>query len=115
MNRMFGVVLLFILGFITLPVFAGIEHDLEKFFNEVGSTNVSHGGSYKGQEGGFYTGGSLYMRNPSRSIQIINLQLPKVEAGCSGINLFTGGLGYINSQKFIETLKTIGANASGYA
>lgn len=95
---------------------AGIEEELQKtfeFFNS--SANVSQGGAYQGQEGGYYTGGSLYVRHPTRTIYPVNFQLPMADAGCNGINLYTGAFSFINSQKLIETLKSIGSNASSYA
>lgn len=106
---------LLILLALSAPLQADITKDLHEFFNQVTDTNLTKPGAYKGQEGGFYSGGTLFARTPTRNIQLANLQLPKVEAGCAGIDLHSGGWGYINSQKMIETLKAIGANAAGYA
>lgn len=95
---------------------AGIGEELQKTFEQMNSSvNVSTGGAYKGQEGGYYTGGSLYVRNPSRTVNPVNFQLPSVEGDCHGINLYTGAFSFINSSKLVETLKSIGANASSYA
>jgi conjugative transfer pilus assembly protein TraH len=105
----FGILLLFV-----LPVRADLGRDLQEFFNQVTDSNITPPGAYKGQEGGFYTGGSVFIRNPSRQLQFINLQLPHIEAGCRGIDLHLGGWGYINSAKMVETLKAIGANANSY-
>ena len=91
---------------------AGLEKDLQTFFGDV--SNTTPAGAYKGQEGGFYSGGSVFMRHPSRNIQMLNLQLPSVEAGCGGIDLHMGGFGYINSAELLKTLRTIGGNSKGY-
>jgi conjugative transfer pilus assembly protein TraH len=106
-------VLLMLLCF-TVPVNAGLTEDLHAFFQQVTDSNITPAGAYKGQEGGFYTGGSVFIRNPNRNLQLMNLQLPSIEASCRGIDLYLGGWGYINSAKMIETLKAIGANAAGY-
>ena len=105
------------LGLILMLVFAfkaqaSLENDLQTFFGDV--SNTTPAGAYKGQEGGFYSGGSLFMRHPSRNIQMLHLEIPSVEAGCGGIDLHMGGFGYINSAELLKTLRTIGANAKGY-
>jgi conjugative transfer pilus assembly protein TraH len=117
-KRLLSIVIPLLMGLFSGTLHAGLESDLQSFFsklNEGSVTNVTQGGAYKGQEGGFYTGGSLFMRSPSRNVQIMNLQMPKIEAGCAGIDLHMGGLGYINSAKLIETLKSIGGSSLGYA
>ena len=79
---------------------ASVQNDMQKFFHEIGaSTNVTPAGAYKGQEGGFYTGGSIYSRNPTRDYQLFNVQVPSISAGCGGIDVFTGGMGFIDSKK----------------
>jgi len=108
--------LLLFLTLISYQSFAGLEDDMQRFFDQIGGhSNVTKGGAYKGQEGGFYTGGSVFSRTPSREIQMINIQMPNVGAGCNGIDLFTGGFGFIDARRLVETMKAIGANAAGYA
>jgi conjugative transfer pilus assembly protein TraH len=109
----------FILPFIFISlstnVCANVQNDMQKFFHEIGtSTNVTPAGAYKGQEGGFYTGGSLYSRNPTREYQLMNVQVPSISAGCGGIDVFTGGMGFIDSKRLVEMMKAIGANSMGY-
>ena len=94
---------------------ANVQNDMQKFFHEIGtSTNVTPAGAYKGQEGGFYTGGSIYSRNPTREYQLFNVQMPSISAGCGGIDVFTGGMGFIDSKRLVEMMKAIGANSMGY-
>lgn len=105
---------LFIISF-TTNAHAKVQEDMQKFFHEIGmSANVSPAGAYKGQEGGFYTGGSIYTRNPTRDYQLLNIQVPSISAGCGGIDIFTGGMGFIDSKKLVEMMKAIGANSTGY-
>ena len=44
----------------------------------------------------------------------MNLQLPKLNAGCGGISLFNGGFSFVSSKELVDTLKSIGANAVTY-
>ena len=102
----------------TLPcqVFAGIDEDLNQFFNELGYTsNHSAGGSYKGQSAGLYTGGSLFARNTVRNTQLASVQLPSYRAGCGGIDIFTGGFSFINSDNLVQTMENIGNNAVSFS
>jgi len=95
---------------------ASLENDMQHFFDAIGAhANVTPGGAYKGQEGGFYTGGSVFSRMPAREIQMVNMQMPNIGAGCNGIDIFTGGIGFIDASRLIETMKAIGANGAGYA
>ncbi len=97
------------------PVFSNVQADMQKFFTEIGgNTNVSPAGAYKGQEGGFYTGGSLFVRNPTRDIQLVNVQVPGMAMSCGAIDVFTGGIGFVDSTKIVEMMKAVGSNAAGY-
>ena len=44
----------------------------------------------------------------------MTLQLPKMSAGCGGIDIFSGGFSFISSTELVNTLKAIGANAVSY-
>ena len=106
---------LFIL-FFPMTALAGIEQELQKAFSEFNSSaNITAGGAYKGQEAGYYTGGSIYLRTPSRSINPLNFQLPAVELGCGGVDAHLGAFSYINSDKLVQTLRSVGSNAATYA
>ena len=98
------------------PLTAGIEAELQKAFNSFNSgINATQGGAYQGQAAGYYTGGSLYLRQPSRTVYPLNFQLPSIGAGSCNMDLYMGAFSYINSQKLIETLRAIGANSTTYA
>jgi conjugative transfer pilus assembly protein TraH len=71
--------------------------------------------AYQGQSAGYYTGGSLFERNTVRNTSITNIQLPSVRAGCGGIDLFTGGFSYINSEQLVQAMKNVANNATSYA
>jgi conjugative transfer pilus assembly protein TraH len=94
----------------------GMQANLERAFHTLGvAHNVTEGGGYQDQTGGFYTGGSLFARSKVNNADLLSLQLPHYRAGCGGIDLFMGGFSYINAQQFITLLRNIGSNASGYA
>ncbi len=95
---------------------AGMHENLEKAFQALGmGHNVTEGGGYQDQTGGFYTGGSLFARSKVHQADLFSLQMPHYRAGCGGIDLFMGGFSYVNAQQFIQLLRNIGSNASGYA
>ncbi len=101
-----------------LPIIAlaNINSDLHRFFDRLGySSNVTNPQVYHGQAAGLYTGGSIYARHGVRNIQIASVQLPSKRAGCSGIDLFTGGFSFINSHQLEMGLKNIANNSANYA
>ncbi len=115
-RRFLGFTMAFSLTLFSGQAQASLEHDMQHFFDSISAhANVTPSGAYKGQEGGFYTGGSVFSRTPAREVQIVNLQMPSIGAGCNGIDVFTGGMGFINASRLIETMKAIGANGAGYA
>ncbi|MEM2160763.1 MAG: conjugal transfer protein TraH, partial [Candidatus Nitrosotenuis sp.] len=97
-------------------VWADINNDLTNFFDNLGfSNNVTGTNAYQGQQAGYYTGGSLYARNSVRDVQIAQIDLPSFRSGCGGIDLYTGGFSFVNSQELINTMQNIMNNAVGYS
>ena len=108
--------ILTLLILISINANAGMDSELEQFFGKFGyKTNYTPGGVYDDQSGGYYTGGRLYGRTPSRNIDFLNLQAPSFKSGCGGIDLFMGGMSHINSQDFVKSLQSIASGAAGYA
>ena len=90
----------------------------ERLFRISGAeVNVTEGDLlYKSQAAGYYTGGGgMVLRSPIKSTYPLNIQLPKIEAGCGGIDIYTGGFSFIDSKQLVETLQAIASNAAGYA
>ena len=95
---------------------ADIKQDMEDFYNSFGvSSNVSSADVYQGQKAGYATGGSASIRNPVLRSKLVTVNLPKIDAGCGGIDLYAGGFSFINSERLIENLKSIAASSAGYA
>jgi conjugative transfer pilus assembly protein TraH len=96
--------------------YASLDAEMSKVFDSLGySANITPGGAYKDQSGGFYTGGRIYARVPAINTQIANIQMPGYRAGCGGIDIFGGGFSYISGQEIVSAMKKIASNAQGYA
>jgi conjugative transfer pilus assembly protein TraH len=100
----------------SVPATAGVQSEMNNFFSGLGGgANVTGPGAYQGQSAGYYTGGGLYTRAPQQDITPISISLPKVSAGCGGIDIFTGGFSFINSDQLVAFLKATANNAIGFA
>ena len=80
-----------------------------------GGANVTRPQAITGQRAGYATMGSLYLRSSSRNAQLANLQLPSLNAGCGGIDIFTGAFSFLSAEELIALSKAIAANAAGFA
>jgi conjugative transfer pilus assembly protein TraH len=96
-------------------VHADIESDMSDFFDSLGYTNVTDPGAYQGQSAGYYSGGSLYTRAPSKNYQLVSVNLPSVRSGCGGIDLWGGSFSFVDESQLIAMLRNIGQNAIGFA
>jgi conjugative transfer pilus assembly protein TraH len=99
-------------GLIAAPMATG--GGLEDFYNSVSAyNNVTSPQAYHGQAMNIYTGGSLFMRTPSRNYQLVNVAAPSLRGGCGGIDAFAGSFSFINSDQLVAMLRNIGQNALG--
>lgn len=109
-------ILLFIAIFYNNLVLAGFESDMNSFWNSLGSmSNTNSATSFKGQSAGYYTLGSMNIRNRNMSVNPVNIQLPSIKSGCGGIDVFTGAFSFINTDQFVALAKSIASNSVGYA
>ncbi len=96
--------------------FADVNGDLNSFFNNMGyASNVTGAHAYQDQVAGYYSGGSMFVRAPSRNLQLAQISLPTMKAGCGGIDIFTGGFSFVSSDQLIGFAKNIMTNAAPYA
>ncbi|MFQ5728968.1 MAG: conjugal transfer protein TraH, partial [Waddliaceae bacterium] len=103
---------------IVLPTLAsaGINEDMQSFMKKFNSSsNVTGADIYKSQKAGYMTGGGLSIRNEIVSRRPVSVTLPSVDAGCGGIDLYTGAFSYISGDEIVKTLKSIASSAQGYA
>ncbi len=100
---------------ITIEAFADVAGDLGNFFTSLGyEGNITPGTAYQGQAAGYYSGGSLFLRDRVRNMQLINIDPPSLRNGCGGINLFTGGFSFVNAEEITRFFQQVMSNAGGY-
>lgn len=102
---------------LALPLQAGsLGDDLRDFWERSGGgVNVTKPTAYKGQQAGYATLGSLYLRTRPRNSQLASIQLPSVRAGCGGIDIFGGAFSFITEEELIALMEAIMQNAAGFA
>ncbi len=95
---------------------ADVGGQLDSFFNTMGgSANVTGPVAYNGQQGGYYSGGNLWVRFPAQqTYQLGSLQMPGVKAGCGGIDIFTGSFSFINTDQIVAAMKAAANGALAF-
>jgi len=107
---------IFLTGLALTPAQADVNSDLNGFFGSLGySGNVTQAQAWQGQAAGYFTGGSVYLRNPVKNVQLISMQLPSLNAGCGGIDAYLGSFSTISGEEIQRFVKQIMSNAAGYA
>lgn len=108
--------ILFFSGLMVMPSHADVNSDLNGFFGSLGySGNVTQAQAWQGQAAGYFTGGSVYLRNPVKNVQLISMQVPSLNAGCGGIDAYLGAFSMISGEEIQRFVKQIMSNAAGYA
>jgi conjugative transfer pilus assembly protein TraH len=70
---------------------ADVNGDMNNFFNKLGfASNTSQPQVWQGQAAGYASGGSLYARTQVKTIQLVSMTLPDINAGCGGIDAYLG-------------------------
>lgn len=101
---------------ISTPALADVQGDLNGFFGSLGyDGNVSKAQAWQGQATGYITGGSVYLRNPVKQVQLISMQVPSLNSGCGGIDAYLGAFSFISGEEIQRFAKQIMSNAAGYA
>lgn len=94
---------------------ADVNGDMNQFFNKLGfASNTSQPQVWQGQAAGYASGGSLYARTQVKTIQLVSMTLPDINAGCGGIDAYLGSFSFINSEQLQRFGKQIMSNAAGY-
>jgi conjugative transfer pilus assembly protein TraH len=95
---------------------AGVLTSMQSFFNQFGAVgNTTEGSAFQDQSAGYMTGGSLFIRNPVRTQRLGAMTAPGYRMGCGGIDLWAGGLSYINKDQLKQMMQSIISNMSSYA
>ncbi len=67
---------------------ADVNGDMNQFFNKLGfASNTSQPQVWQGAAG-YASGGSLYARTQVKTIQLVSMTLPDINAGCGGIDAY---------------------------
>lgn len=84
-----------------------LQSQADSMFN--GLVNGTAPQAFKGQTMNTYTGGSMFVRVPSKNYQVLSLQMPYIKAGnsCGSIDAFGGSFSHISSAQFKDMLKNI--------
>lgn len=106
-----------ILSLMASTAFSGsVGNDLKDFWERTGGgVNYTRPTAYQGQQAGYATLGSLYVRTRPRNSTLANIQLPSVRAGCGGIDIFGGSFSFISKDELIKLMEAIMQNAAGFA
>ena len=100
---------------INITVKAGVGGEMERLYKSFGGgANVTKGGAYHTQSGGYYSGGSFYARVPNRTLQPFNFQPPSISAGC-GIDMFAGSFSHIKFEELVKHMRNVMGAGAGYA
>ncbi|MDU4310264.1 MAG: conjugal transfer protein TraH [Klebsiella michiganensis] len=100
---------------VSLTAAADVNGDMNNFFNKLGfASNTSQPQVWQGQAAGYASGGSLYARTQVKTIQLVSMTLPDINAGCGGIDAYLGSFSFINSEQLQRFGKQIMSNAAGY-
>lgn len=96
--------------------YADVGGDLNNYFNGLGFTsNVTSPTVVQGQEANYFSGGSMFLRNPVKNMQMVQVQTPSLNAGCGGIDMFSGAFSYINSDQIVNFGKSMLQASPGVA
>ena len=95
---------------------ADVTSEMNSYYHDMSaaSYNVTGPTAYNSQAGGYLSGGSIYARFPQKNLQLYNLQMPRISAGCGGIDIFTGSFSFVNSDQMIAMAKAVINSAEGY-
>lgn len=90
---------------------------MERFYERSKNFDISvnQAGVYKSQSRYAATGGSFVWRAPQENVVAFNAQLPSINAGCGGIDIFAGSFSFINGDQLESLLRAIIQDAAGYA
>lgn len=87
---------------ISAPVYA--QSWAESWFDNVTYTQP---GSFEDQARGYVTAGGMSGRVDVHDDYLMSLTLPKVKAGCGGIDMFLGGMSFLDPDYLVQKLETI--------
>ncbi|MEK9497171.1 conjugal transfer protein TraH [Photorhabdus sp. P32] len=91
----------------------GLQSEMDKLFNEM--SNITPAGVYETQRRGVLAGGRFTTKTRIFDENLVSFAPPSWKAGCGGVDLFGGSLSFINADQIVQLLRSVAANAKGYA
>lgn len=70
---------------------------------------------FHGQERGYYSGGSFSTRWSNTNDYPVTVEAPRIKSGCGGIDVFMGGMSFMNADYLQDKLQGILTNAAAVA
>lgn len=108
--------MLFSLSLATSGALASVDSDLNNFYQGLGyQSNVTSPAAFQDQAAGYYSGGSLFLRNQVKNYQLISVELPSFSGGCSGIDTYLGSFSVISTEQLTQMMKNILSSGGAYA
>lgn len=92
---------------------ADMRSQMQGMFNTM--INTTPPGYYDTQRRGEISGGSIATRSRIVNPNLVAFNPPNFRAGCGGIDLFAGSFSFINAEQFVQLMRSVAANAVGYA
>lgn len=76
---------------------------------------ATSGSYFEGQKRGYYSGGSFSARFPNSNDFLVTMEAPRVKGGCGGIDMFAGGMSFLDFGFLTEKLQRIMMNSGAVA
>ena len=112
------VAIFLVLGFSsTAMAQSGPVGSMNKFYDKSKKSNITttSAGAYQSQSRYALTGGSFVWRAEQENIVALTAELPSINAGCGGIDIFAGSFSFINGDQIEALFRAILQDAAGYA
>jgi len=106
---------LFVLFLIGVQLTSSSIAFAESWFDDYSSAIVNNPSSFETQERGYYSFGSVSMRQDMDKHQLFTLQAPNMRSGCGGIEGFWGGFSYLNPEYLVQSFQKIMKAAPAFA
>lgn len=103
----------FAVSTVTPAVAGGLQAEMDRLFNEM--SNVTNPGVHESQRRGVFTGGRYTSKTRIFEENLVAFTPPSWKAGCGGIDMFGGSFSFVNADQLVTMMRTVAANAKGYA
>lgn len=101
-----------VVGF-AAPASADIDQEMNLMLDSM--TNITDPSVSMGPRRGVISGGAYTMRNKVKRLNLVTIDPPHFQAGCSGIDAYFGSMSWASKEQVIEMMRAVASNAAGYA